>query len=647
MGFGTSDDGLPFTRVHWAATVTALLGLGACRSVETVRPIPPVSGGKVRVRVFTEPSPVKSVTTVGKLVFVATASHVERWGENDSVMPLSAVSGEQIIAIASDEAKGQVWILSNRGVGAYDAASERYRDVLVVPAFVDFEMDGASIAAADDGVWIGHRHGLVHVAEDGTWTPTPLVDEISALARDRNGWVWAATADGLMVRKANGVVERIGAVHGNGVDAPRILVELPNDQLLAIGTDESGQELIAIGRDVNWKTYRALPDVHWDAAARRGEGAVVMGDGRIFTITPEQPNRVKPLSRDGMRLVPLTSSRSEWSIDPLDVQTPTGAITLGAAGDSLLIGTKDLGTARFRDGSLDWLRRRPMFQDATRLSVACAKEQDCWIATGGRRAWRWMGDGFVAGGPDQIVLAVVRDPEGAIYALHRGANEIDIHLSRIDGATWVPVPNAIVTTPGAAPEINFARFAQAGALWVGLRYRDGEETRAFGMAVIDTASGRVDYHREGGDDMLPIPMNVIDADVQGETAYFATSEGVARLSRGEVKRWDEPVTADARAVTIATNGNVIIATPRGAARWDGKAWDVPPALRFEINDVVATKNGQVWMATERGITAWDGHKLRRVDTRRGLAENHILDIATDQYDRLWARGLGSLTLISQ
>ena len=55
-------------------------------------------------------------------------------------------------------------------------------------------------------------------------------------------------------------------------------------------------------------------------------------------------------------------------------------------GDSLLIGTKDLGTARYRDGDarpLEWLRRRPMFLDATKLSVACAHEQDCWIATGG------------------------------------------------------------------------------------------------------------------------------------------------------------------------------------------------------------------------------------------------------------------------
>jgi ligand-binding sensor domain-containing protein len=150
--------------------------------------------------------------------------------------------------------------------------------------------------------------------------------------------------------------------------------------------------------------------------------------------------------------------------------------------------------------------------------------------------------------------------------------------------------------------------------------------------------------------MLPIPIGLVDGDVRGDTAWFATNEGVARLKDSEVKVWTE---ADglqsefARAVTIAANGSVVVATGAGAAVWNGKTWEFPAALRFELNDVVATRNGQVWMATERGIAAWDGQKVRRVDMRRGLAENEILDIAVDQYERVWARGPGSLTLISQ
>jgi len=187
--------------------------------------------------------------------------------------------------------------------------------------------------------------------------------------------------------------------------------------------------------------------------------------------------------------------------------------------------------------------------------------------------------------------------------------------------------------------------------------RDGIEMRAYGLAIIDTTTGKVAYHRTSDGagakrppGMMPIPIGVVDADVRGETAWFATSEGIARVTDNQVKVWTENdglLSELARAVAIAPSGNVIVATGAGAAIWDGQTWSFPPALRFALNDLVATRNGQVWMATERGIAAWDGRKVRRVDMRRGLAENQILDVALDQFDRVWARGPGSLTLISQ
>src|SRR5262249_22072458 len=148
---------------------------------------------------------------------------------------------------------------------------------------------------------------------------------------------------------------------------------------------------------------------------------------------------------------------------------------------------RDLGTARYREGDAhprDWLRRKVMFEDATTLSVACARAQDCWIATGARQAWQWTGDGFVAGGPEPVVLVVVRGVTGTIYALHRAAAENELHLSRIDGAGWAAVPKVALVTPGERPEVSFARFAGPGALWVGLRYHDGVERRAYGIAIV-------------------------------------------------------------------------------------------------------------------------------------------------------------------
>src|SRR5690606_27149181 len=98
---------------------------------------------------------------------------------------------------------------------------------------------------------------------------------------------------------------------------------------------------------------------------------------------------------------------------------------------------------------------------------------------------------------------------------------------------------------------------------------DGEERRAYGIAIIDTATGKVAYHRtesvvdKKAARMLPIPVGVVDADVRGDTAWFATNEGVARLEDGEVSVWNEATglrSELARAVAIAADGTVIVAT---------------------------------------------------------------------------------------
>jgi hypothetical protein len=651
--------------------VGLLVAVAGCPAPEPpAAPIPPVSTGKVRVRVFTEPSPVRLLASAGRFVFVATDTDLERWDVNGGVLPLSAehgLSGSQIVALAPDVDRRWVWILTEGGIGHYDVIAEVYQQLPTPPPSIGLDFtalakEGASVApATDGGAWLGTAHGLIYVSAQGGWMATPLKDPIHGLVRDRAGWLWVATKAGLVARKPTGETLRIGAADGCSIVDPRLLVELPGDRMLVIGADENGRDRLAFGKQLQWTTYRALPDVKWDAAARRGTGAVVMAGERVYRITPADPTVVRPLSRDGMRMVPLASTPAEWMIDPVDLVVPPGAVSLASVDDQLLIGTRELGTARYHDGDQhprDWLRRRQMFLDATTLSVACAKADDCWIATGTRQAWHWTGDRFVPGGPDQVVLAVVRDPSGPIYALHRAAGESAIRLSRIDPAAgWILQTKVSLVTAGAASEISFARFASSSSLWVGLRYREGQETRAYGIAIVDTATGKVAYHRtaDAGEvgkkpKMLPIPIGVVDGDVRGDTAWFATQEGVARLTNGKVELWTE---ADGlrsevtRAVTIAADGSVIIATGAGAGRWDGKTWEFPAALRFDINDVVATRNGQVWMATERGIAAWDGNKVRRVDTRRGLAENTIIDVAADQFDRVWARGPGSLTLISQ
>jgi len=658
------------SRAIWLGLVVGLAT--GCPPPEPVRPppIPPVSTGKVRVRVFTEPSPVKEIGSAGRFLFVATEDSIQRWDEAGTVLVMTAdhgLSGEHVVGFAPDVDRKWLWVLTDGGLGHYDAQSEVYTELAAPPAAMNIDYseiakEGASLSAAvEGGVWLGTAKGLLFASDKGGWLQLSVKEPVRAVVRDKSNYVWIATKGGLLARKPNGDIIKIGASVGCEVADPRLIVDAPGDRVMVIGADDQGHERIAVGNKAGWTSYRALPELAWDAATREGDAVMLMGGGRVYRVAQIAPTTtVRPLARDGVRLVPTQSGVvGEWVIDPIDLVLPPSPTTLGSSRDELLVGTRDLGTARYARGDThprEWFRRKQMFEDASALTVACRAANDCWIATGARQAWHWTGERLSAGGPDQIVLAVARDPSGQIYALHRAPTEREIHMSRIDTTGWTSIAKVAITTLGDVPEISFARFASQTALWLGLRYRDGNERRAYGVAIVEPASGKVTYHRteqtapQTKSKMLPIPIGVVDADLRGDVAWFATNEGVARLQNNSVKVWNEAEglrSELARAITITQDGIVYVGTGAGAAVWDGKAWAFPPALQFEINDLVATHNGQVWMATERGIAAWDGKKVRRVDTRRGLAENSVLDVAADQYDRVWARGPGSLTLVSQ
>src|SRR5262249_18480029 len=123
-------------------------------------PIPPVSTGKVRVRVFTEPSPVRLLAPAGRFVFVGTDTDLERWDLDGGVLALSADrgrSGSHVAALVPDPDRRWVWILTEGGLGHYDASAELYREMPPPPAsmgvdFAALAKDAtASVAPADDG----------------------------------------------------------------------------------------------------------------------------------------------------------------------------------------------------------------------------------------------------------------------------------------------------------------------------------------------------------------------------------------------------------------------------------------------------------------------------------------------------------------
>lgn len=641
-----------------ALAAVLLVAAAGCPAAELPPPpLPPVSAGKVHVRVFTEPAPARAIATSGPDVLVATDNGLEQWDASGHVI---ADDARVARAFAPALVTTKTWLLADTGVALFDPLANTLTELPPPPPTLDLAT-ATSLAPDDGAVWIGSPSGLARAALDG-WTDTPFAQPVRALARDGAGWLWISTPSGLVARKPTGELVHLAAADGFALADVRALVDAPNHDVLAIGSDDAGHERIAIGHEQQWTTYRTLPGVRWDAAIRRGNAIIAMGGERLYRLAPAD-GVDRPLARDGMRLVPVASAAAgsnaaEWTIDPIDMVLPPGAIALGAADDELLVGTRDLGTARYRDGDRhprDWLRRRAMFADATSLSVACTAREDCWLATGARRAWHWTGDRFAASGPaDDAVVAVVRDPDNVIYALHRSpAEPTTIHVSRLDRAdkssiaaatdVWTPLPKLALTTPGDVAAVVFARFAGPDKLVVGLGYREDDEPETYRVAVVEPVAGRVTTR----DDTAGMPPAFVAGDVRGAITWLAGDDSLARVVGAHAQSFAVPDTlhAGVREISVAPTGEVVVATRAGAGMFDGHSWDFPAALRFEINGVVATRTG-AWMATERGVVAWDGRNLRRFDTFRGLAENEVLDVAADQFERIWARGPGSLTLIT-
>ena len=91
--------------------------------------------------------------------------------------------------------------------------------------------------------------------------------------RDRAGWLWIATKGGLIARKPTGEIGA-GSARRRAARSPSrgSLVELRRAiAMLVIGADAEGHERIAIGKQLAWVTYRALPEVRVGrgGAARR------------------------------------------------------------------------------------------------------------------------------------------------------------------------------------------------------------------------------------------------------------------------------------------------------------------------------------------------------------------------------------------
>jgi hypothetical protein len=617
---------------------------------------------------FSEGSPVRALVTIPPYVFSASRRGLDRWGPSPAQsLQLSAehgLPGDYVEAMAHDPIRNWLWIATDSGITRYELGGGTFSEIPVPPPKLDLMPLTPVVIepAGDGGLWLGHPRGLFYASPTGGWSETAIRERITALHRTPDGTLWAGTEHGIIQIVPGGDSLRYGATQGCDVERVRFIATAPGDVPLVVGDNAAGEQRVVIMVEQRCASYRVAPSVPWLSAAQRGSELLVLTPGQVYSLQAAPPAGPRGLRRDGMRLLPVVwntslgpAAKNPFTILSLDeVEVPAGARIIAASSDEILIGTHNLGTARFARGSTVWLRRGELVAGANKLSLACAGARDCYLGTGSR-GWHFEGEGFSpVERPGRGVLAFARSPRREIYAVIRGEDERRLFVERLDDTTWARVAGVELETPGVRAEVPFARFGSDGMLWVGLQYREElGALRPYGLAHVDVSRGTVRYHgrerRTRRSQSLPVPSMVTElAFLESGEAWLASTEGAVQIRDRTVVVHRETErglkTELVRGIATSSDGKVFVASRAGVGVWDGKSWTYPELLRDPVNDVAVGRDGRLWMATDRGLAVYDGSSVRHIDTHRGMLENQIDEVVVDAVGRVWVRSSKGISI---
>lgn len=230
-----------------ALTAASLALLAGCPS--HAEPAPPARA-RVRVRAFTEATPVEHLVAVPPFAFAATTSGIDRWDlRSGQALHLGAqegLAGERVQAIDVDRAHAQLWIATELGLSRYDLATSAFGPVPPPPEELGIDsFEGATLAAGDDGAWLGLAGGLFHISQDGAWTATGVTAPVADLVVDGAGTLWVGTAVGLFVERS-GTWRPLGPERGCDLASVRFVALGPDGRAVAVGENDAGRQRIAI-----------------------------------------------------------------------------------------------------------------------------------------------------------------------------------------------------------------------------------------------------------------------------------------------------------------------------------------------------------------------------------------------------------------
>jgi hypothetical protein len=668
-------------RILWWCAVATACATGSSAPPATVEP-PKPSFGASHVRAFTDTFAVTSVTDTPANIWVGSTHGLLRWdlaggahavviGTNDGL------PAERVAAVAAD-AQSSVWVATAKGLSHGHRGAWSNLPAAPVGPFVT----GLVPAANGKGVWAGGPEGLARL-RDRRWERFLADIEVTALAMDKQGTLWVGTGGKgvLRIPASQDRMEQFTAQQGCEVDVVRGLAATDKG-VFAVGEGAGGPRA-ALYDGTRFHSYKIVgPLLEWAARAGNqtyvgaGDTAYLLGvtrfdpdhppppagpirfeatgsqpgkDGKLLTLAADMTGSSledpgAPIAGKPNKTTPLLTT-SEY------VKLPEGVTSVSGSDRGLLVGTRFLGVVRVENGVVRRFRTVDLTTGAERLTVACAKgdakSDECYLATGGPRSWRFDGQSFEVADVDpeegSRVLALVKSGKGEVLALHRGSSDPHLRISVVEGGKGTPVSMQAVEVPVGVPDLNFAGFGPDGHLWLGLRYFDRDlDPVDYGAAELVMETGRVIYHRSDlkGAKGLPLPNDTVAMFWQGKDAWFATRSGVARVSDGKVKIFtenDNLQTELIQDIGPGQDGQVWVATRHGIGQWDGRRWSFPKLGPFYLRSTSLgfDDKGHIFIGTEKGLYCVGDCSPEPIDAKRGLLDNEVLDLTVDARGRVW------------
>ncbi len=487
-----------------------------------------------------------------------------------------------------------------------------------------------------------------------------LTGQVTALAEDSAGRLWAGTLNGLLTYDQGRFVSpgegAPGPVAGRQVNA---LLAAP-DGSLWVGLDAglyrrdpsgswSGEALSAAAPELT-DILALLPEADAEASA---EGAAILVAGRdgLARCTPRAcqamsleggPLAVRRLAKDdqarlwtavetqsGSQIWVFDQGRRVGTVDPaagLPAHLEVEAIQPGA-GPQMWVGT-DSGLFEFSALSIQhvYTATSGLQTDVVFSLLPHPHDGSLWVGTT-RGAQRWQ--------TGQVI-------DSLTSADGLPGNTVGAMLYDAAGGLWISVEGGLAYSPGLgweretalAPEISPMRAVLAGP--------PGEAYVASATQV---------YRQESGGQWRPLSGSLpgevfytLARDRQGQV-WAGTSLGLARLA-GDTWARDERIPSEAQVTAILTDrpdgmwagtsqgvyqlqpsGSVLYNKENGALDADG------------VLGLWQTRSGDVWAGTRNGgASVWRGQgwtTLNRGNTGLGLADDIVLGGLEDSAGNLW------------